>query len=139
MTVRLATTDDDVNRCFRVMQQLRPHLLEHEFLATIRRQEAGGFRLALLEDDAGVRAVAGFRVLDNLYAGRVLYVDDLVTDESARSRGYGRTLLDWLAGRAREAGCKTLELDSGVHRFDAHRFYLTNRMIIASHHFRLAL
>jgi hypothetical protein len=41
--------------------------------------------------------------------------------------------------QAREADCRTRELDSGVRRFDAHRFYLTNRMVIASHHFRLEL
>ena len=139
MTVRLATTDDDVRRCFPVMHQLRTHLREDEFLPTVRRQQAGGFQLALLEDEGHVRAVAGFRVMDNLYSGRVLYVDDLVTDEAARSHGYGKRLLEWLVGQARDAGCRTLELDSGVQRFDAHRFYLTNRMVIASHHFRLEL
>jgi hypothetical protein len=30
-----------------------------------------------------------------------------------------------------------VELDSGVQRHDAHRFYLTNRMVISSYHFRL--
>lgn len=139
MTVRLATTDDEVTGCFAVMQQLRTHLREREFLPTIRRQESGGFRLAFLEDDGRVRAVAGFRVMDKLSAGRVLYVDDLVTDESGRSRGYGKRLLEWLIERAREADCQSLELDSGVQRFDAHRFYLTNRMVISSHHFRLVL
>ena len=139
MTVRLATTDDEVKGCFPVMQQLRTHLRESEFLSTIRRQESGGFRLAFLEDGGRVQAVAGFRVIDNLYAGRVLYVDDLVTDESGRSRGYGKRLLDWLIDRAREEDCRSLELDSGVQRFDAHRFYLTNRMVISSHHFRLVL
>jgi GNAT superfamily N-acetyltransferase len=139
MTVRHATTDEEVKGCFAVMQQLRTHLQEREFLPTIRRLESGGFRLAFLEDDGHVRAVAGYRVIDNLYSGRVLYVDDLVTDESARSRGYGKRLLDWLIERAREADCRTLELDSGVQRFDAHRFYLTNRMVISSHHFRLVV
>jgi GNAT superfamily N-acetyltransferase len=69
----------------------------------------------------------------------VLYVDDLVTDETIRSKGYGKQLLDWLIAEARRTGCQTFELDSGVQRFDAHRFYLTNRMIIAAHHFRLVL
>ena len=27
----------------------------------------------------------------------------------------------------------------GVQRFDAHRFYFVNRMVISSHHFRLTL
>ncbi|MGZ5001726.1 MAG: GNAT family N-acetyltransferase, partial [Chthoniobacterales bacterium] len=30
-------------------------------------------------------------------------------------------------------------LDSGVQRFDAHRFYLMKRMKISSHHFSLEL
>ncbi|MGZ5023946.1 MAG: GNAT family N-acetyltransferase, partial [Chthoniobacterales bacterium] len=32
-----------------------------------------------------------------------------------------------------------LTLDSGVQRFDAHRFYLMKRMKISSHHFVLDL
>ena len=56
-----------------------------------------------------------------------------------RSAGYGGQLFDWLVERARAEGCRTLELDSGVQRFDAHRFYLVRRMSIVSHHFRLVL
>ena len=122
------------------MQQLRPHLAETEFVTRVRRQaDSGGYQLAFLEDGGAVSAVAGFRLIDNLAGGRILYVDDLVTDAGARSRGHGKVLLDWLADRARQEGCQFLELDSGVQRFDAHRFYLVNRMVISSHHFRLGL
>jgi GNAT superfamily N-acetyltransferase len=138
-TIRLAGTDEEILRCFPVMRQLRPHLRESEFVAAVRRQAAGGYRLAYLAADGSVRAVAGYRFLDNLYSGRVLYVDDLSTDEAVRSRGHGGRLFDWLVERAREEGCRTLELDSGVQRFDAHRFYLRKRMVISSHHFRLTL
>jgi GNAT superfamily N-acetyltransferase len=139
MSIHIAETDDAIVRCAAVMRQLRPHVAESEFVDRIRRQQAGGYHLAYLEDGGRVVAVAGYRVMDNLYSGRVLYVDDLATDEVVRSKGHGRQLLDWLVGQAREAGCQTLELDSGVQRFDAHRFYLTHRMVIASHHFRLTL
>lgn len=139
MTVQLARSDEEILRCFPVMQQLRTHLQEGDFVSTIRRQEDGGYRLAYLEDAGAVRAVAGFRVIDNLYSGRMLYVDDLVTDSSVRSRGYGGQMLEWLKEQARDEGCRFLELDSGVQRFDAHRFYLASRMHIASHHFRLEL
>lgn len=37
--------------------------------------------------------------------------------------------------RARAAGCSVLDLDSGVQRFDAHRFSLRERRHISSHHF----
>jgi GNAT superfamily N-acetyltransferase len=134
-----AVTEDEFSRCFPVMRQLRPHVAENDFAETVRRQMRGGYRLAYLEDDGVVQGVAGFRIIDNLVGGRILYVDDLVTDSAARSRGYGKGLLDWLSERARAHGCAYLELDSGVQRFDAHRFYFMNRMVISSHHFRLPL
>lgn len=139
MSIRLARSDEDVLRCFPVMQQLRLQLNRDEFLPTVRRQEAGGYQLALLEDDGEVRAVAGYRLIDNLFRGRVLYVDDLVTDSECRSKGYGKALFDWLVARARDECCNGLELDSGVQRHDAHRFYLAQRMIISSYHFSLKL
>lgn len=137
--IRDATTDEEIARCFAVMRQLRPHLVEGEFVSTVRRQMEEGYLLAYLEDDGEVRAVAGYRITENLASSRFLYVDDLVTDEAARSRGYGARLLTWLEDRARAAGCRSLQLDSGVQRFDAHRFYHLHRMTIASHHFRMNL
>jgi GNAT superfamily N-acetyltransferase len=138
-TIRLAETDGEILRCFPVMRQLRTELREADFVVTVREQFAGGYLLACLESAGSVCAVAGYRFIDNLYSGRVLYVDDLATDAAVRSRGYGGRLFDWLVERAREERCHTLELDSGVQRFDAHRFYLGKRMVISSHHFRLTL
>jgi GNAT superfamily N-acetyltransferase len=103
------------------------------------RQQEDGYRLAYVEDEGSVVAVAGFRISLNLAWGRFLYVDDLVTQADGRSKGYGRSLLKWLADHARESGCGELHLDSGVQRYGAHRFYLAHRMDITSHHFALKL
>ncbi len=138
-SVRLALGDEEIRRCFPVMKELRTELAEAEFVAQVRRLEPGGFRLAYVEDAGTVKAVAGFRITENLVNGRFMYVDDLVTDSRARSRGYGQLVIDWLADHARANGCRALTLDSGVQRFDAHRFYLRNRMAITSHHFHLDL
>ena len=86
-----------------------------------------------------MRACAGFRVLEYLWCGKTMYIDDLITTSSGRSQGYGHELFEWLKARAREAGCGELHLDSGVQRFDAHRFYLRERMHIVAHHFALKL
>ncbi|MGH7856995.1 MAG: GNAT family N-acetyltransferase [Candidatus Binatia bacterium] len=137
--IGIAETDEEVLACFPTMGHLRRHLVRDEFLARIRRQERAGYRLAFLEGDGRVRAVAGFRILESLASGRFLYVDDLVSDPADRSKGYGGALFDWLVERARSEGCDDLELDSGVQRFGAHRFYLRKRMEISSHHFRLNL
>jgi GNAT superfamily N-acetyltransferase len=73
--------------------------------------------------------------MEMLATGRTLYVDDLVTDETRRSRGYGKAMLDWLQNYAREAGCETFSLDSGTHRQEAHAFYFRERMRVTSFHF----
>jgi GNAT superfamily N-acetyltransferase len=135
-----AETDSQIAACFDVMRQLRPHLTDTDaFVARVRVQQANGYMLAALRDDGIVRAVAGYRIIENLYSGRVLYVDDLVTDAACRSAGHGAALLDWLVAQARAQQCHTFELDSGVQRFGAHRFYLNHRMDIVAHHFRLRL
>jgi GNAT superfamily N-acetyltransferase len=133
--VKLAETAEEIARCFAVMAHLRPHLVEAEFVGRVRAQQAQGYRLAYLADEDVVTAVAGFRVMEMLATGRTLYVDDLVTDETLRSRGYGKTILDWLQAQARTEGCETFSLDSGTHRHEAHAFYFRERMRVTSFHF----
>jgi GNAT superfamily N-acetyltransferase len=139
-SVRLAETDDDIVRCLPVLRQLRPHLTDSaDAVARVRRQAQTGFRLGFLTAADRVVAVAGFRLRENLAWGRFLYVDDLVTDETQRSNGHGEKLLAWLIDHAKEMGCDQVHLDSGVQRFDAHRFYLRHRFRITSHHFAMTL
>ena len=132
---RLAETDADVLRCFPVMLELRPALRKEEFVATIRRQQGEGYRLAMLEDEGAVTTVAGFRVQHMLATGKTMYVDDLVTAGAARSLGHGRVMLRWLMEVARREGCESFSLDSGTQRQEAHAFYFRERMRISSFHF----
>jgi GNAT superfamily N-acetyltransferase len=125
--------------CFSVMRQLRPHLIEAEFVERVAIQRRQGYQLLAALVDGQPAALAGFRVVDNLAWGRFVYVDDLVTDEGRRSLGYGGLLLDWLVDYCRDNGLAELHLDSGVQRFAAHRFYLQKRMEITCHHFGLKI
>jgi GNAT superfamily N-acetyltransferase len=135
MNIRIASTDDEIAACFPVLRELRPQLVESEFVALIRRLEAGGYRLAFLEEAGRPVCVAGFRMGENLPWGRFIYVDDLVTDPEQRSKGHGARMLAWLRDQARTAGCEQLRLDSGVQRKDAHRFYEHQGMRLVSFHF----
>ena len=137
--IGLATTPEQIGRCSSVMRELRPHIEAIEFAARVLRQQKEGYQLAYLELDGAVRSVAGFRIFNLLFSGRTLYVDDLVTHESDRSRGFGAALFDWLVDFAAAEDCDYLTLDSGVQRFAAHRFYLNRGMDISSHHFQLKL
>lgn len=122
-----------------VLAELRNHLTA-DMLSDIYAEGHGqGLRfLAAYELDRCV-GVAGWRIIHSTSTIRRLYVDDLVTTEAERSTGVGHVLLAELEARAREARCTTLELDSGVQRADAHRFYFREGMAISSFHFRKTL
>ena len=135
MNIRMAETDAELRDCVPVLRELRPHIAGDEMLARIRRQQESGYRLALLEDKGTVVAVAGFRIGENLAWDRFLYIDDLVTRASARSRGHGSRLLSWLRAYARRERCDQLHLDSGLQRTDAHRFYEREGMETFGLHF----
>ena len=129
---------------FAAMRALRGHLAdEAEFARRVDElQRPQGYRLvAAVEDDGSVSAVAGFRVLEMLAYGRVLYIDDLSTLPAARRRGHARALLQWCAEEASRLGCASLQLDSNVgpERVDAHRLYFNNGMRISSYHFARTL
>jgi GNAT superfamily N-acetyltransferase len=134
MKISLAETEEEIAACFAVMRHLRSHLHQHAFMAAVARMKGEGYRLVYLADPE-VRAVAGFRRMEALSTGVVLYVDDLVTSPEHRSKGYGKRLLDWLLEQAKKEDCQYLELDSGVKRVDAHRFYEREGMGKTAFHF----
>jgi GNAT superfamily N-acetyltransferase len=122
-----------------LMVKLRPHLDEAGFVARIWHLQGEGFHVAAVEDESTpVRAVAAYRYLDTLFSGQNLDVDDLVTDPTHRSRGYGRALRAWLQAESRADGCVQLELDSGVQRSEAHRFYFREHLHVSAFHFVIA-
>ncbi len=71
--------------------------------------------------------------------GKFLYVDDLVVAEDACLEGHGKRMFGWLVGVAREEVCGTLQLDSGVSRHEAHRFYVREKVSISPYRFSKAV
>ena len=136
--VRKLTTDEEILAARGVMRQLRPQIPEEAYLETVRRmmKTDGYLQAAVFEGDTVV-AVAGYRFMEMLFSGKTLYVDDLNTDETRRSRGHGRLLMDCLKREARDRQCAQLQLDSGVQREQTHRFYFREGLTINSYHFRI--
>lgn len=128
-------TDEAIRECYDVMAELRPHVSRERFLPMVREMQAYGLRLACIREGRRVVAVAGYRISNNLFCGKHLYVDDLVTAETERSKGHGKALLAWLRAIAVENDCDIFHLDSGVQRKRAHQFYLRERMELSSYHF----
>jgi ribosomal protein S18 acetylase RimI-like enzyme len=75
-----------------------------------------------LDDDGGVvgmATLATFRTPTGLRA----WIEDVVVDDAGRGRGVGTALTDAMRGRARELGCRTVDLTSRPSREAANRLY----------------
>jgi GNAT superfamily N-acetyltransferase len=137
--LNFATTPIELSRCFPVLQQLRPHLQQETFVEYAEELRAEGYQFAYLESQGAVVCVAGFKIAKNLFIGKHLYIEDLVTAEAARSQNFGTVMMQGLIALAKQEACQAVHLDSGVQRHGAHKFYLNQNMKINCHHFFLAL
>lgn len=129
--LRHAETDAELRACWPVMQQLRPHLQSaDDFIARVHRMRNDGYRLLAVWQGDTPRALAGYRLQENLvYGGRFLYVDDLVTDEAARGTQWGARLIEATTRIAEQADCARFVLDTGLSNALAQRFYFRQGLL----------
>lgn len=135
MEVILATTNEEIGEIALIMQQLRPKYTLEKLVELMNQQRKSGYQLVYVCDGEAILCVAGFVTGHKLGWGSYLYIDDLVTDESQRSTGAGKYLIEWFKDYAHINQIEQIHLDSGVHRYGAHKFYLKEDFVIASHHF----
>lgn len=80
----------------------------------------------LVVDDAAeglVGLCTAYIDLDSVRYGKRCWVEDLAVDPTRRSEGIGTALLEAAREWARTRGATHLELDTGIARKDAQRFY----------------
>ncbi|MEA2432613.1 MAG: hypothetical protein QOG54_70 [Actinomycetota bacterium] len=133
--IEAAPGDPRLGEIYPVMHELRTEMSEDQFNEIYAEGHPIGYRVVGLFDDGACRATAGYHLTHMFLHGRILYVDDLITLASERSKGYGKAMNDYLIAVARSAGCSTIQLDSGSFRHDAHRFYFREGYVITSFHF----
>lgn len=136
---QFAITPQQIAKCFPVIHELRPHFTEETFLEQVQRQQKQGYHFLYHEHQDQVTSIAGYRYIEFLAWGKVLYLDDLATHSSARRNGYASKLLQFVIEEAKRNHCNELHLDSGYQRHDAHKFYLKHGLEIRCHHFGLKL
>ncbi|PSU35531.1 GNAT family N-acetyltransferase [Photobacterium lutimaris] len=135
MEVILATTNEEIIEIAPIIQQLRPKYTLEKLSDLMHQQRKAGYQLVYVCEGDTILCVAGFVKGHKLGWGKYLYIDDLVTDEAQRSTGAGKYLMEWFKDYAHINQIDQIHLDSGVHRYGAHKFYLKEDFVIASHHF----
>ncbi len=117
-------TINDLEKIYGLMHELRTNLSLDQFQELFfQAQNQNSYMLdALIENEIPV-ALIGYRILTDFVHGRHLYIDDLVTKESHRSRGIGAKLLSYAETKAKEFDCKNLRLCTGIANELGKKFY----------------
>lgn len=118
---------NDLERCYPVMKELRPHLSFEDFIAIYNdSQAADGYQIVASESEGKILAVMGYRFLTDFVRGKHVYVDDLVSTGNSRSKGLGAKLLQFAEEIAAANNCKSLRLCTGVENARGVKFYECN-------------
>ena len=124
LTIKELQSRNEIIEAFPVMKQLRTHLDENTYLElVIAAQENDRYKMFALLDGGEIVAVTGLKPMITLSSGRFIWICDLVTDTTIRSKGYGEKLLTYVHEWAKENNYESVSLSSGLQRTDAHRFY----------------
>lgn len=126
----VAKTESDLERCFPVMKELRPHLNFDDYLSIYEEAHRNdGYQIVAIEENGQILAVMGYRILSDYVRGKHVYIDDLVSSEAVRSKGLGAELLKYAEGIAKNINCNTLRLCTGIENERGAKFYEKNGWI----------
>lgn len=127
---------EELEKCFPVMKELRPHLSEQEYLEIYRHAHAmDGYEILALEYEGDIAALMGYRIVYDFVRGKHIYIDDLVSTEKLRSKGLGAYLLKHAETIAHDLGCKSLRLCTGVENDRGKKFYEQNKWMLRAYAF----
>jgi ribosomal protein S18 acetylase RimI-like enzyme len=111
---------DEAEIVARLLIEFRDHLgydwpSDNAFLAGVERlidDRDTDYVLAAADEDSAPAGVVQLRFRHGIWrAGGDCLVEDVFVSESARGQGLARALLDFATVRARERGCRRMELD----------------------------
>ncbi|MEZ0393274.1 MAG: GNAT family N-acetyltransferase [Pseudobdellovibrionaceae bacterium] len=127
MEFRILESREEAQRIFPVIKQLRTHLDESTFLDLLQKAKSeSDYTLLAAYEGSECVGLMGFRFLTDFVHGRHLYIDDLVTSESHRSKGLGSQFLQKAKEIAAQNGCQRLRLCTGADNDRGKKFYEKN-------------
>ena len=138
MQIKTIKNSEDIAGCFDAFLELRPHLTDRQtFVDQVLAQQKEGYEIAAIAEENDITACIGFRTITTMAWGKILYIDDLITKEKYRGRGYARALLTYATDLAKQWKCEQIHLDTGYMRQAAHRAYLNFGFELHCHHLAL--
>lgn len=125
------------------LHQIIPLMLEYgeyqteESLLRSRFEEMLGqnyecFGVYLGEELIGV---FGLWFMTRHYAGKSCEPDHVYLKPVYQNKGFGKEIFNFIFEYAMQRGCETAELNSYVHNFKSHKFYMNHGFVIKGYHF----
>lgn len=112
---------------YELLKELRPHLTFDAFRQTFNEAEkTSGYKMVGIEDESGLVALMGYRILHDFVHGKHVYIDDLVSRAASRSKGHGTILLKHAEEIAKENDCTNLRLCTGIENEAGKKLYQKN-------------
>ncbi|CAF3848553.1 unnamed protein product [Rotaria sp. Silwood1] len=135
--------EDWLRRAQVVHRQFQPRLPTDpqkyiDQMRNICRTNSTRILLAISNDnERNVLGLAACRVFLSIQYIKRYNCDDLITDETKRSLGVGRCLVNAMKDAAHRVGAHRVTLDSGCDRSRAHKFYYREGFVIDQFEFTL--
>ncbi len=79
--------------------------------------------------------VFGLWFMTRHYAGKSCEPDHVFLKSDYQNLGIGKRIFEFIFSYAKEKGCETTELNSYVHNFKSHKFYMNLGYVIKGYHF----
>lgn len=124
--VREARSDADYHSAYPIIRQLIPDLDMQTYAQRVYVARATGYRMFVAEIANDIIGIIGIVPNYNLHDGYVTYIEHVVIDNKHRGHGYGTALIKFAEQRAREEGCKLIQLDTDIGHDEAENLYKKN-------------
>lgn len=130
LAIREARSDADYHAAYPIIRQLLPHLDMQTYARRMFVARATGYRMFVGEIGKEIIGLIGIVPNHNLHDGFVTYIEHVVIKESYRGAGYGTKLIKFAEERARDEGCRLIELDTDIGHDEAERLYMRNGYVV---------
>ena len=138
MKIIKAKTVEDIEFAAEAILAFRPNLDPETYVEQVLLLMKGeNFELAYIPSNENKKAAAfvGYRTMNMLRTGKIIYIDDLFTLPEYRGKGFAGGLLNYVEQQALINNIGAVHLDSGFSLHPAHRLYLSTGYFLACHHF----